>query len=398
MDYKLNFTQKATITTQLKQINNTKEYTLIATPLLKEIIFKAKISQSAKFCWLTLWDLCKFKDVYKATISSLGLAKMLNRDPRSIFRYIKELQEEGFLVVQNNHNKKNRQTQNTYYLKIPEEMEKKIRACKNRRPPKTHCDPHQLEAPRYDKDVVHYTKSRSSIYKDNSIPRVMKENSNSKSVKSYSQSHEEDNNWSKDKVNPNIHYLNRPTSLDGHQKKTLIKEKERLLAIKKDLCIKTDKLKECLDEILDNQGKVSERYDVFKKYTLNHDVLNTLNGQIGVLEDKLSGTHSDPPTLGELVDRREDLVICLRGGRLVSIRLLSRLKKALICCGILKKDVNRYINEILFAVRFGELSRRKDGEGELDIERGIAIALRLIREKRWTTPKSMKINLKHYLS
>jgi hypothetical protein len=48
------------------------------------------------------------------------------------------------------------------------------------------------------------------------------------------------------------------------------------------------------------------------------------------------------------------------------------------------------INEIVFEIRFGSLVKSQDKKDPLDIEMAVNIALKLVREGRWSTPSMLK--------
>lgn len=60
---------------------------------------------------------------------------------------------------------------------------------------------------------------------------------------------------------------------------------------------------------------------------------------------------------------------------------------------ILKDDDKsvEVINEMAASVRFGELSRCKDEEGRFSYIKGLNVALKLLREGRWTTPNCVSV-------
>jgi hypothetical protein len=61
---------------------------------------------------------------------------------------------------------------------------------------------------------------------------------------------------------------------------------------------------------------------------------------------------------------------------------------------IIKDDtVYEIFNEMAASVRFGELSRCKDEEGRISFIKGFNVALKLLREGRWTTPKCVSVVL-----
>ena len=67
---------------------------------------------------------------------------------------------------------------------------------------------------------------------------------------------------------------------------------------------------------------------------------------------------------------------------------IARLKKGL--SGLCNPaQLPRLLNEISYAVRFGELQKEHRTKKSLSIQHAISIALKLVREKRWQTPRGL---------
>lgn len=86
----------------------------------------------------------------------------------------------------------------------------------------------------------------------------------------------------------------------------------------------------------------------------------------------------------------ETVAMNMPGGKNISKGLLWWIKKKLFSFGIKKDFMAKIVNEIVYCVRFGSLSRDKYQITEKPLMHSINIALKLVRDGKWQSPASFK--------
>ncbi len=133
----------------------------------------------------------------------------------------------------------------------------------------------------------------------------------------------------------------------------------------------------------------------------NHskDVTYELLRQIGIVEDQiqfLTDTQQqefkkrehDTKKLKQQSELVENpyYVATLQGEREIKQNMIIKTIQELSNLGYPQKEANRLTNELIFETRFGSLRQSKlQGKG-LTVQHALHIGLKLIREKRWSTP------------
>lgn len=105
------------------------EFVIYPTTVLDEIWSLKNVPDGAKLAWQVLYERAKFSPEIAIEISYSALAKKLGKTPRTVQKYVKKLAELGFLVIRNNFKEFLGQTVNTFFVRLPSYLEKKINTC-----------------------------------------------------------------------------------------------------------------------------------------------------------------------------------------------------------------------------------------------------------------------------
>ena len=80
----------------------------------------------------------------------------------------------------------------------------------------------------------------------------------------------------------------------------------------------------------------------------------------------------------------------LPGSREITSKQMARLQHRLKTFNLDETDLFQRMNEIVYEIRFGSLVSAQDKQHALSVDHAINIALELLRENRWGTPKGLK--------
>src|SRR5579864_2839205 len=86
-------------------INKSKEYTLIATTLLENVLTDTRLNAQSVKLWQLLFNQARYNPNLDIKISYSYLSKKLGKSTRTIARYVVTLQNAGYLIVTHNFDK-----------------------------------------------------------------------------------------------------------------------------------------------------------------------------------------------------------------------------------------------------------------------------------------------------
>src|SRR5262245_50561321 len=115
----------------IRKLNETKQYTLMATALLERVLTDSKLTPFAAKLWEYLYTKAVMNNMLSVKIKYKDLAKKFDRSERSMKRYVDNLKENGYLYVESNFHYHG-QRANTFYLRVPENVLKLLEQTKDR--------------------------------------------------------------------------------------------------------------------------------------------------------------------------------------------------------------------------------------------------------------------------
>jgi hypothetical protein len=131
-----------------------------------------------------------------------------------------------------------------------------------------------------------------------------------------------------------------------------------------------------------------ERYNQLQAFHHIDNQLIDLKNKIENLESTAKKIMVDSRRISSLND--PTYIAAMPGDRVLSKSQLDRLERELTALNYQGNAYATLLNEIVCEVRFGSLTVRKDKSGELPIAHAVSVALKLVREGRWSTPTAIK--------
>lgn len=399
----------------IKDLNNHKEYTLISTQLLESVLTDPNLNAQASKLWQILFNKAKYNDNLAVKISYQYLADKLKKSTRTISRYVKTLINAGYLLIKHNYDRNGGQRPSTLSICAPETFVQNIRKNKDRTTKnnlinnktllennifcldeaKPAC-PNALTATQSDitpdknsnndKNVLCETLEKTCI----GNPEIEEDKSTEHtSPLSYLANDKIDRGGDDTHVllNKNnikeINTIKTTVVVPFSNEKTL----ERFHAEKKIIELREQlrKNSEMLTTITDHQLY----YDQVRK---NKAIEGELNIQRFIIE-RLTKQHKTETLKQEIHQTLSDnarYIADKPGERNISSFTFKRLMRSLKNYGYDNSALNNLMNEIVYEVRFGSLMKSNKSKTSLNIDNAINIALKLVRENRWSTPKILE--------
>ncbi|MHB1948488.1 MAG: helix-turn-helix domain-containing protein [Gammaproteobacteria bacterium] len=397
-------------------VNRSKEYTLIATDLLESVLTDTRLNAQTTKLWQMLFNQARYNPNFDIKISYSYLAKKLGKSTRTIARYVESLQEAGYLIVKHNFDKNGGQRPSTISVRVPQFS---IEHAKNKkdRHNKNHTSSNELlieiESQYPDEDtneennpvavttaqnpleidvVLRGTSQNSDIHSDTAI------HSNKEDNIVTAQQNLENELSHQDKIDRGWHD-NNVIQIDNNKKDinknnnnntvvSFFQENEQISSIQNDIKILELQLAEG-DKHLANIKDHSLLYDQIKK---NSQIAASLNLARIALERTQRNIEEKTKQDKSNFELTHDphLMLNKQGQRTIPIFTFKRLVKTLKSYGYSGNILNSFINEVVFEARFGSLTHCNKTKSPLSLDNAINIGLKLVREKRWSTPVLLK--------
>jgi hypothetical protein len=390
---------------EIRNFNETKQYTLMATGVLESLVTDPNLTASAAKLWDYLYTKAIMNEKLCIRIKYKDLAQKFNRAERTIKRYVENLKDHGYLDVESNYYNHG-QKANTYYLKLPRNIIEGMQNTKDRK-----------QIARVDIDG---TSSDSSIAKDrnilmNEITAEIQEGSEVKSEhiellqsdKSVTLDHDitvtPNNNIKKIILNNNVVVFSSQNDLnpliDFTKIEMTAKQEENIVLreTKQDLPDtqdqeKINKLESEISSLFIKMGQVAgtEKIAIFDQIRQLQGTVSSISVIMRQREQAklIPFKTNEGENNAHFVDPSTDFSKTT-GERELSIIEITRIKKAVEKIPNYLNDSRRICNEIAYAVRFGALRIAQSGN-TLSVPHAISIAVKLLREGRWETPTPMK--------
>lgn len=384
----------------IKNLNETKQYTLMATGLLESVITDSNLTSAAAKLWEYLYSKAIMNENFCIRIKYKDLAEKFNRAERTIKRYVQDLKENEYLHIESNFYNHG-QRANTFYLTIPDRVLKNLQSLKDRKKfskenevstnhlsiktnassinetplltqdtnlieIRSHMD--NIVTPDHDINVTQYNNINKDILLNNNIVVVpTKEFLKTQTITNQTPKQDDENfvlrgtfEEIKDKDNSTDQ-----EKINNIEKKVNILYKEMGLTTGEERLVIFNNIRELQTHISAITLRMNKRNHLAK---IEISPSNTIE----------KSQHFDP-----MIDFTQMI-----GERKLSARDIERLEKSLAKL-VFPSEQQKICNEIVYAIRFGALKNAQGG-GYLNIPHAISIAIKLIREKRWETPVSTK--------
>lgn len=359
---------------EIFELNETKEYTLTCTYLLETVLTDQNLCAHSAKLWQILFNKSRFNEELDVCVSYKQLSSILNKSVRTIQRYVNNLVTMGYLIVGNNFRENGRQSFNTFFVRFPKESILQAKNRKDRVSPTINIteESDKIQVTLSNKGVIHnphdivdrgegdntgspidIIDQANTINKNNlvvSIEQIV----GSKRAEDF----ETENNIEEEIYRYETSLTQAKTELDLLTKAWLT-EKDHYL--KHSLGLKVGKV----------EGEMLYFQDKIKSLKLKEEQRSTLNKQQFKLMDDMN----------YIQDKA--------GKRVVSSFCFQRLAKGLEMIGYKGKAKNILINEIVFEARFGSLVKCNKSNLENSLDKSINIALKLVKEGRWSRPANM---------
>ena len=361
--------------TLIDQLVQDKEYRIVSAPLMRHVVATSTLGDGAKVLWFSLWELCAMEAGRRRRLTLGFLAQRLGKSVATIRRYVNQLRKNGYVVVEERFDDNQGQIPSIYQVTAPTHVVAMLlKEIPNRKP-------------RQDVDVG----ARTLKTTDEMVPPV-------------------DVTTTKENGMENIHSCGRPC-VDVIQTPT--EKIERAVDVVKtcvDQIVKTSqmvdvastgksgslasaksvsKLEERLNRIRERSVLASEkrseeiRSDIALRldrcvYAKIEDRPETEKQAKNQLEGEGGKVESTPgcksATQGNIPQEENNKEQSQPSG--LRFWVYRQIKKR----GAFKTDPWRYVDEIVTAIEKGSLKK-------FELTKALNIALKLIREGRWTAPR-----------
>lgn len=353
----------------IKNLNETKQYTLMATGLLESVITDPNLTAAAAKLWEYLYSKAIMNDKICIKMPYKDLAAKFSRSERTIKRHVEDLKENGYLHVESNFNYRG-QRANTFYLQIPQTIIDNLKNTNDRK-----------KNPPQDKDVT--PGHDSNVTLNNNIKKDIILNNNNVVVSFQKTSENTACNLQSENNSTEIPQNCADNVLRGTQNDDLnTLDQEKI----ENLTTEINRLYVDMGS-LPNENKIPV-FDKIRKLQATVSTITVIMNRRNQLKNLPSPDFDKNNKTKGYVDPTIDFSKVI-GERVLSLIEIARIKKITKKMLLQTNDQERVCNEIIYAIRFGALTLNQNGES-LSIAHSTSIALKLLREKRWETPAPLQ--------
>lgn len=332
------------------RLNETKEYTLTATPLLEALLKDCDLIHGSAKLWQLLYNKARFEKTLTVVVSCRSLSIELGKSIKTVRRYIANLVEYGYLLKQFRYEPGVGQVCSKYALRFPEHFINEFTQLKNR----------QKENAMQENILIYPQGKNDQGSMDTTVPPN----------------------------NSNNCYTNNNTQTSA--KKSTSTSLEIASVVEKNNVEEAteEKVGDLKTTLKQQLSEAKLQLDVIHKSTMDsagkYQAISAQNATITQLERKLEGVQT--PQSANLDEG--DLPFCKK--RIFTQEHIDRLKQGVAPFVTPSKPLDVLINEITYAIRFGSLQKSAKTKDPISIDHGINIALKLLRDNRWATPLDMR--------
>ncbi|MHB1948725.1 MAG: helix-turn-helix domain-containing protein [Gammaproteobacteria bacterium] len=402
------------------EVNRNKEYTLISTNLLESVLTDTRLNAQTTKLWQILFNYARFNPNFEIKISYGYLAKKLGKSERTISRYVELLQDTGYLLVKHNFDKNGGQRPSTISVRVPEETIEHTKKKKDRHNKNgfNNTETSIIEANDcYNQSELTYRENPENVtepqFSSNNSNVLCGTDQNNEQVQATNQPldrieinnlcsrDEEDcdlisstlqdkNDGGGDDINV-LHKDNNKKDINKNNNNNVVpffKDKEQITAIQNEINILEQQLAEG-DKQLTSIKDHEQLYGQIKK---NSRIQAALHLSRIALEKKYREIEENTKQQKTDLELKTNPILILNkaGERVLPTFTFKRLINSLKSYGYGGNSLNVLINEIVFEARFGSLIKCNKTKSALSVDKAINIALKLVREKRWSSPVMLK--------
>jgi hypothetical protein len=408
------------------EVNRNKEYTLISTELLESVLTDTNLNAQTSKLWQILFNKARYNPNFEVKISYSYLAKKLGKSTRTIARYVESLQNAGYLIIKHNFDKNGGQRPSTILVRVPTvsiEHAKKKKDRVNKKCSlnnetlvtinKNGCD--QLSGDFIEEHTTSITTSQShsrastvlceTINNANDVQTLgyhySEKNPDELDVKSKDTSlppqetfsplisKEDKNDMGGDDINVIQKDNNKKETHNNNNVVSFFPEEDQITKINNEIEVLEKQLLEGNKKIIGIKDH-SLLYDQIKKNSQTEALLYLTKNTLERVQKEIDKKAKQDKANANLTDNPR-FMLDKEGGRAMPLFTFKRLVKSLQSYGYYGNMLHTIINEIVFEVRFGSLIYCSRTKMPLSFDNGINIALKLVREKRWSSPVLLKI-------
>ena len=417
---------------EIIELNNCKEYTLTATPLLDLLLNDPNLTAQSSKLWQLLYNKARFNSEFKIKISYGFLGKRLNKSTRTIQRYVTTLVNFGYLVKAKNYRDNGGQTTNTIFVRFPEHKISLAKLAKDRvstaqaikleesepnnflpiekienvsthpqplinaKQPTVSIESDKDVVPPHDIAVVHYNNIKINNNNNNVVSSSRFENAQITKTK-IATNNPENNSHDIEKTELSV-----KEQIEIY-KLQLAQVTAQYEAAKQDFNQETSNAYKTSDPNETNCFSLSKPHKIDDKYRNNifekMQIMNSLDSQKIYFENKVEyltkilAKEQNKNNLQDKITNDPYFIANKPGKRKIDTSMFLRIYNKLSACGIDNSNKNRLMNEILFECRFGSLVKSNITKQEMSLENSLNIAVKLFKENRWSTPSLMQQQL-----
>lgn len=392
----------------LLNLSESKQYTLFATPLLEKLLSDTRLIKGAASLWQLLYSFAKCNSALEVTIKYQTIAKKMGKSTKTISRYIKSLNEHGYLLNRKNFREDGGQSCYTFALRIAKDILKDVQKAPDR---KKHTTDNEDKTNFYKKDSSNVTETIQTQEKphlnnqnipyincatiNHDVPQEINAlPSNDSTQMTFTSELDKTVRGGVDiTVLPYINnqevLLNNNTAvvIDQNLKEMKAPQPDEINPISNEIKTIEAELSElilqenCLIQQFITANSQTKR-ELYQKQRNFAEKINKLKQR----KDIILANHKQQQ---QSLAQNEIFIQTLyqtETSRALSKNQLNYLKNALVTLKIPSETQDSLIQEIIFAIRFDSLVHAKDSHKQLGVGHALNIAIKLIREGRWETP------------
>lgn len=402
------------------EVNQSKEYTLIATTILESVLTDTRLNAQSIKLWQLLFNQARYNPNFDIKISYSYLSKKLGKSTRTISRYVETLQNAGYLIITHNFDKNGGQRPNTISVRVPKfsiqhAKQKKDRHHKNNSNSNVLLinsgnkafDLLEVSNDGLCEDKTTLTEESISCLMNNVLHGTNNINTSNILIEKDKNNNDE-LNFSQETILTDLSL----TSVDrdkivmgGYDINDIQKDnnKKDLNNNNKTVVVshhtKLHTLQNTINQIQNDLSEGNNKLLYLKDHTLMYNQIrknSELEASLHLskialerLQKEMDETKRDLEITNNMINDNGYMVTKI-GARSITKTAFKRLVKILKMYGYQGANLNRLINEIVYEIRFGSLINCNKTKRILSIDNAVNIALKLVREHRWSTPTLLK--------
>lgn len=349
----------------IHRICKTKEYRNIPAAFLRHILSDPNLSDADKLVWLKLYELVAFDENWSVRVSRNDLGRALNKSGRTISRSTKSLRENGYIFTNEDDGEAA-----IYFVRFPERIVDEILTSSvNRKPAKV-------------ASIRRKASLKAAIPLDKNVQGPLPDLARG-IAKSGIHTFKNNN-------------LTKNNNIAQETKVVEVKKDSLAIVVDLDAVIQETKNKiEALDEQLHQAnesirdscdgGDMALRRQLLEKFRAVSAKRDGFQSHLSDLQNRREKAVQDK-VVQDALETNPTLSASLAGGRPVHDFQLHRLRRRLEEIGHRGGENIRLTNEIVHEIRFGSLKGGSQTGETLSVDHGLNIALKLVREGRWSKP------------